>query len=263
MTSQDEEEDDHERSGTDSANDTDATLVEDAPPRVHERLPTPPPPPPLQTQTQVQVQGPKSTIPPPISESVLGKRNRPPSSEMDIDAPAPPTSDKDRVSIMSKDSSSSKVKDKVKDADIMKEKDKDREAFMLVSRFAIQKEKPAPPEAGSSKLVSPPAPAPAATVGQVSDVRDVEMQDLATAKPPPPLPPRKPREVDDSVMMFGSYIHFFYDSGLFNWTEFFWIGRQHDVSECMDNCMFQIETALLNFEETTGSGDDKTSIVKR
>ena len=46
MTSQDEEEDDHERSGTDSANDTDATLVEDAPPRIHERLPTPPPPPP-------------------------------------------------------------------------------------------------------------------------------------------------------------------------------------------------------------------------
>ena len=183
---------------------------------------------------------------------------------MDIDAPAPPTSDKDRVSIMSKDSSSSKVKDKVKDADIMKEKDKDREAFMLVSRFAIQKEKPAPPEAGSSKLVSPPAPAPAATVGQVSEVRDVEMQDLATAKPPPPLPPRKPREVDDSVMMFGQYPSSIVNLRLFNWMGFcFWIGRQHDVSECMDNCMFQIETALLNFEETTGSGDDKTSIVKR
>ncbi|TCD66521.1 ubiquitin-specific protease ubp2 [Steccherinum ochraceum] len=68
---------------------------------------------------------------------------------------------------------------------------------------------------------------------------DIEMVE-DTAKPQPPaLPPRKLREVDDSVMMFG---------------------RQHDVSECMDNCMFQIETALLDFHD---SEDDKTSVVKR
>jgi ubiquitin carboxyl-terminal hydrolase 25/28 len=41
------------------------------------------------------------------------------------------------------------------------------------------------------------------------------------------------------------------------------IGKQHDVAECMDNCMFQIETALLKFDEMSGSQDDKTSIVKR
>ncbi|KAF8257036.1 hypothetical protein EI94DRAFT_1774682 [Lactarius quietus] len=54
---------------------------------------------------------------------------------------------------------------------------------------------------------------------------DVEMKDAeATAQSgaKPPLPQRKTSE---SVMMFG---------------------RQHDVSECMDNCVFQIETALLN-----------------
>ncbi len=41
-------------------------------------------------------------------------------------------------------------------------------------------------------------------------------------------------------------------------------GRQHDVAECMDNCMFQIETALLNFGVPLEVADiDKTSVVKR
>ncbi|KAK7686516.1 hypothetical protein QCA50_010114 [Cerrena zonata] len=164
VTSQDEEEDDHERTGTDSSNDTDATLVEDAPPRIHERPPTP-------------------IAQSPISETVLGDS----------------------------------------------EKVKEKEPYVVVSKPpSPPRERSAPPEAGSSKL----APLP--------DVLDVEMQDLSAK--PPPLPPRKPREVDDSVMMFG---------------------RQHDVSECMDNCMFQIETALLDFQDKTGSEDDKTSIVKR
>ncbi|PVG00890.1 cysteine proteinase [Serendipita vermifera] len=57
---------------------------------------------------------------------------------------------------------------------------------------------------------------------------------------PPPLPPRK--SAGEPVMMFG---------------------KQHDVSECMDNCMFQIETALLDFEDQVAAKPDKTSIVKR
>lgn len=39
-------------------------------------------------------------------------------------------------------------------------------------------------------------------------------------------------------------------------------GKQHDVAECMDNCMFQIETALLKFDNLSESSD-KTSVVKR
>ena len=39
-------------------------------------------------------------------------------------------------------------------------------------------------------------------------------------------------------------------------------GKQHDVSECMDNCIFQIETALLKFGGVNEEGD-KTSLVKR
>ena len=39
-----------------------------------------------------------------------------------------------------------------------------------------------------------------------------------------------------------------------------WSGQQQDVFECMDNCMSQIEIALLKFDE---SGDDKFNVVKR
>ncbi|KAG9055761.1 ubiquitin-specific protease ubp2 [Serendipita sp. 407] len=58
---------------------------------------------------------------------------------------------------------------------------------------------------------------------------------------PPPLPPRK-QPASDSVMMFG---------------------KQHDVSECMDNCMFQIETALLDFQSHETAETEMSSVVKR
>ncbi|KAH9911282.1 cysteine proteinase [Epithele typhae] len=80
---------------------------------------------------------------------------------------------------------------------------------------------------------------------QATSDGDVEMKEenqSSSAGKAPPLPPRKTRPTDDSVMMFG---------------------RQHDVSECMDNCMFQIETALLDFQGMATSDDDKTSPVKR
>ena len=83
------------------------------------------------------------------------------------------------------------------------------------------------------------------------------IEDVAK-KQPPALPPRKPREVDDSVMMFGELVLPAMTPRLTSVTSV--SGRQHDVSECMDNCMFQIETALLDFHD---SEDDKTSVVKR
>ncbi|KAI0299946.1 hypothetical protein BC826DRAFT_906094 [Russula brevipes] len=70
------------------------------------------------------------------------------------------------------------------------------------------------------------------------EMKDVEAPAQSGAKPPP-LPPRKASE---SVMMFG---------------------RQHDVSECMDNCVFQIETALLKFDGLDESEEGKSSVVKR
>ena len=95
------------------------------------------------------------------------------------------------------------------------------------------------------------------------DTGDIEMVEDIAKPQAPPLPPRKPREVDDSVMMFGK--HFQSPPGS-DFREAFTdriAGRQHDVSECMDNCMFQIETALLDFHDMTDSEDAKTSVVKR
>ncbi|KAF7337555.1 USP domain-containing protein [Mycena sanguinolenta] len=65
--------------------------------------------------------------------------------------------------------------------------------------------------------------------------------DASVTKKAPPLTTRKATEVSNSTMMFG---------------------KQHDVAECMDNCMFQIETALLKFDAMSGN-DNKTSVVKR
>ncbi|KAI0776350.1 cysteine proteinase [Trametes elegans] len=187
VTTQDEEEDEADKAGTDSSNDTDATLVDDMGPRPtpYDRAPSSP----LQSPTG----------------SVLGKRSRDGDASMDIDATPPVASPAERVAAAS---AASSPKQDAQDATEFIEE-------------AI---------ASSSKL--PPADAQA----------DVEMKDESQANKAPPLPPRKPRPTDDSVMMFG---------------------RQHDVSECMDNCMFQIETALLDFQGMATDDDDKTSPVKR
>ncbi|KAG1770169.1 SNF2 family N-terminal domain-containing protein [Suillus placidus] len=78
-----------------------------------------------------------------------------------------------------------------------------------------------------------------------SPLPDVEMvnhgnSQVEEQKKAPPLPTRKPTQ-SDSVMMFG---------------------KQHDVSECMDNCIFQIEIALLKFDGL-GDSDNQNSVVKR
>ncbi|KAJ3760944.1 hypothetical protein EV360DRAFT_38833 [Lentinula raphanica] len=124
-----------------------------------------------------------------------------------------------------------------------------------------------PPYQGSSDVSPPPSsvaslgstdregsglsegPPPLISVSELREGEDVVMRDASPLrgfrelpKPqqqPPPLPPRKSAAPvqNDSVMMFG---------------------KQHDVAECMDNCMFQIETALLKFH---GSGGDEMDDV--
>lgn len=79
--------------------------------------------------------------------------------------------------------------------------------------------------------------------GEASSSKIPPASGEVSLKKPPTLPPRKSAEVSDSTMMFG---------------------KQHDVAECMDNCMFQIETALLKFDALSGPQEDnKTSVVKR
>ena len=193
VTSKDEE-DDIEQTATDSSNDTDATLVEDALPRAG-------------TLTSSPVGSPRAS-----SSSVLGKRSR----------------EKEIGSRMSIDSVT------------------DKDNFVIISKN---------PNAGPSG------------VGGAGD-SETEMGDVdETPAPapsgtkPPPLPPRKTAE---SVMMFGAILFF----GLFpillcSLICAVFVGRQHDVSECMDNCVFQIETALLKFDGLDESEDGKSSVVKR
>ncbi|CDO68482.1 hypothetical protein BN946_scf184499.g7 [Trametes cinnabarina] len=187
VTTQDEEEDENDKAGTDSSNDTDATLVDDMPPRpTYDRATSSP----LQSPT----------------ESVLGKRSRDGDSSMDIDTSAPVASPSERLEPAAKRATSPPSASMQDATDLIND--------------AV---------ASSSKL----RPVDAST--------DVEMKDEMQTSKAPPLPPRRTRTTDDSVMMFG---------------------RQHDVSECMDNCMFQIETALLDFQGKE-TDDDKTSPIKR
>ncbi|KAG8844943.1 ubiquitin-specific protease ubp2 [Tulasnella sp. 330] len=85
---------------------------------------------------------------------------------------------------------------------------------------------------------------------QLQEHYDGIVPPLNEKRTPPPLPPRnKTAAGDGGIMMFG---------------------KQHDVSECMDNCMFQIEAAL-GLEKSIPTGDDeslkpaetKRSIVKK
>ena len=75
VTSKDEEEEEVDKAGTDSSNDTDVTLVEDGSTRVSA---------PSETMTASPIQG---------SFSILGKRSRGAGSKMDIDTP---DADKDK-----------------------------------------------------------------------------------------------------------------------------------------------------------------------
>ncbi|KAG7099973.1 hypothetical protein E1B28_001766 [Marasmius oreades] len=188
VTSKDEEDDE---GGTDTSNDTDATLVEDGPSRFSVETQSPSSPPSAQSPTRT-------------SCTILGKRPREPTrraSEMDIDSPSSPTPELPSTS---------------------------RASSVPVSQG----------EPSNS-------PTPDASPVERDESQDVEMKDVSQVKKmPPPLPPRKTQVKSDSVMMFG---------------------RQHDVAECMDNCMFQIETALLKFDDMTESHEfaDTNSIVKR
>ncbi|KAG6829774.1 hypothetical protein H0H92_003564 [Tricholoma furcatifolium] len=223
VTSRDEEEDEADKGGTsDSSNDTDATLVDDA----------------LGPAPAARVAPPEDARSPTLSASasasVLGKRSRdvtvtmststerqPSVMDLDLDSPVTFPSSPTREDMTLSSASTSRMSDSPP-------------PLMSLEQDG-HGHGPSMPEASGSGT---------SRNGQ----GDVEMKDatatavVASAKPPP-LPPRKATQTSDSVMMFG---------------------KQHDVAECMDNCMFQIETALLKFDGVSdGESSDKTSVVKR
>ncbi|KAG1886129.1 hypothetical protein F4604DRAFT_1724815 [Suillus subluteus] len=112
----------------------------------------------------------------------------------------------------------------------------EKNGYVMISQPSPSRGSKSPRLHGESSSSTMPLP---------SSVPDVEMvnhenSQVEEQKKAPPLPTRKPTQ-SDSVMMFG---------------------KQHDVSECMDNCMFQIEIALLKFDGLSDS-DNQNSVVKR
>lgn len=194
VTSRDEEEEEADKVGTDSSNDTDATLVDDGAVRVNI------------SETELSRSARQSP------DSVLGKRPRDMEKQpnsMELDGPPGSLSPNSDVPAL--------------------------------SPMQLSSDSPPPLE-----VISPSynAPAEASSLGNSLQVdNDIEMRATpAPRKGPPALPPRK-STTSDSFMMFG---------------------KQHDVAECMDNCMFQIETALLKFDGfDVPSEIHETSVVKR
>ena len=133
---------------------------------------------------------------------------------------------------------------------------------------AMDEDTPVREEDGYVMVPSPPvSPRHARKASEVKDqdgdvsmrtaTPHAEAKSTALEQPMAPIAPR------DDEMMFGALgFHKFVPR-----SAHAFLGRQHDVAECMDNCMFQIETALLRFDGSGGpesSQDiDKTSVVKR
>ena len=147
VTTQDEEEDDQGGAGTDASNDTDATLVEDGPVRAPERSSPSP------------IRSPKS----PSSPTVLGKRNRGRTSDVNMEGITTSEAETDYV-VVSKSKSPSP---------------------------SCENERPKPERKGSSSKRK------ATTEQDGVVVKDVQERKA------PPLPPRKPATTNDSIMMFG------------------------------------------------------------
>ncbi|KAJ4470797.1 hypothetical protein J3R30DRAFT_3408070 [Lentinula aciculospora] len=231
------------KAGTDSSQDTDATLVEDLPPR-------PSHPPPYHTSddsSSSRTERPHRTNS--ISSSSSSMSHHSPHSV----SHTPPSPTRSPSSVLGK---------RPRGAGLSRE---DTELLDDHPIRASSSVSPPPSSVASFGSVSrassgisesPPSLAPISQ-GREEDEEDVVMRDASPArelpKPsqnPPPLPPRRPAPPvhNDSVMMFG---------------------KQHDVAECMDNCMFQIETALLKFhgggemDDAAVDEPEKTSVVKR
>lgn len=197
VTSRDEEDEEAESRGTDSSNDTDATLVEDS-----------------------QSLGRLADADP--GDTVLGKRARD-DNAMDVDEVASPRSP---VS------------------------DLEKNGYVMVSHPSSPRRSKSPRlDSASSSSSSSKSISSKETGVKSSGDKDVPKKSSLSEK--------KLQPTSDSVMRFGKSLL----ESLRNIAISF-PGKQHDVSECMDNCMFQIEIALLNFNGLSDA-QEKGSLVKR
>jgi ubiquitin carboxyl-terminal hydrolase 25/28 len=90
---------------------------------------------------------------------------------------------------------------------------------------------------------------------------DDPVKAATTAPAPPPLPPRSGSMSVNVNMMFGESICST-NISLFLEADILFTGQQHDVSECMDNILFQIE-ASLDEAKTVDSDGQSSNLLKR
>ncbi|KIL00786.1 hypothetical protein PAXRUDRAFT_129015 [Paxillus rubicundulus Ve08.2h10] len=188
VTSRDEEDDEAESRGTDSSNDTDATLVEDS-------------------------QSPGCLSSTDVANTVLGKRAR----------------DDQRLSTTMGADDNPLPKSPVSDME--------KTGYVMVSHPSSPRRSKSP---GSDPAISSGSASKSSTPKETIPLDSAQQGGEEAAKKSS-LPGRKAPVRSESVMLFG---------------------KQHDVAECMDNCMFQIEIALLNFNGLNDS-QEKESVVKR
>ncbi|KAF9011085.1 hypothetical protein BDQ17DRAFT_1345443 [Cyathus striatus] len=113
-----------------------------------------------------------------------------------------------------------------------------REIERRPSAMDVDNSPPIGAEHAGSPLRDSSSPPPLEEIPEASSSR-LPSKSMEQKSVPPPLPARKRPTVSDSTMMFG---------------------KQHDVAECMDNCIFQLEAALLQFGDDPDAGPN---IIKR
>lgn len=213
ITSKDEEEDDFERGGTDTSNDTDATLVDDGPSGSHHMLTAEP--------AQYNVPGPHTNpagIPLPVDAASPGSTNTGPGS--------PGEGSSSSSSVLGKRTRETVAHPERRTTFADMDVDLDKENYVIVPPLGAAKYEHSHSPAGETDgtLESPVEQGPvrrrtleAADLAVGKDEKDgedevmevveverpQESSDQQVAQKPPPLPPRK--QASDSVMMFGSF----------------------------------------------------------
>lgn len=117
-----------------------------------------------------------------------------------------------------------------------------------VARKTPRRESTALSRADREMTIEPEANVPSCSIEDPNAPPNDPVSSNTDALPPPPaLPPRKPviKDVGNGAMMFGTSL--FGTCLLHFWPRLYLLtllGKQHDVSECLDNCLFQIEAAM-------------------
>ena len=204
-----------------TSDDTDATLVDDAPP------PLAPTNSPLPVRADVEAE-------PVASRTVLGKRTSEDRDLMDVDSRPESRSsttipeEVDSAMNEGSDHSSQPSTESPRVSPVASPLSPGRKSLRQDSTLSASR-------SARAMTIEPEAALPAAREPQVETVTEPNLPIGPVALPEkPPLPPRPVTKASaDGPMMFG---------------------KQHDVSECLDNCLFQIEAAMAPLKLQSSQG---------